>query len=54
MSNVVLHTYTGVYHSVCHASTMSRPGIHCVETQCPVLYLVYELVGITFRTLSFL
>ena len=24
------------YHSVCHASTMSRPGIHCVKTQCLV------------------
>ena len=22
--------------SLCHASTMSRPGIHCVETQCLV------------------
>ena len=33
---------TGVYlcqpkYSVCHASTMSRPGIHCVETQSLVL-----------------
>ena len=28
----------GVYHSVCHTSTMSHPGIHCVEMQ----YLVID------------
>ena len=28
------------YHSVCHASTMSRPRIHCVEMQCLIISVI--------------